>query len=72
MTEEGHGQAEAGRRNGVEIKQREVWSGGDAADLLFFLAAKRWQVFALIMLMSGYLKGEGGLGSWGQGPRLVH
>lgn len=35
MTEEGHGQAEAGRRNGVEIKQREVWSGGDAADLLF-------------------------------------
>lgn len=63
MTEEGHGQAEAGRRNGVEIKQRKVWSGGDAADLLLFLAAKRWQVFALIMLMFGYLKGEGGLGS---------
>jgi len=24
------------RRNGVEMKQREMWSGGDAADLFFF------------------------------------
>lgn len=36
MTDQSHRQAQAGRRNGVEMKQREAWSGGDVADLFFF------------------------------------
>lgn len=35
MMEQSHGQAQTRRRNGVEMKQRELWSGSDAADLFF-------------------------------------
>lgn len=36
MMEQGQGQAQAGRRNGVERKQREAWCSGNAADLFAF------------------------------------
>lgn len=33
MMEQSHGQGRAGRRNGAEMKQREVWNGHGGADL---------------------------------------
>ena len=62
MVEQGQGQAQAGRRNGVERKQREAWCGGSTADLFAFSC--RAMAFALIMLTAGCL-GAGGVGPAG-------
>lgn len=70
MVEQGQGQAQAGRRNGVERKQREAWCSGSTADLFAFSC--RAMASVCVNNANGWLPGgrRSGAGRC-QGCRLI-